>query len=92
MSQSVRARVFFSGRSQHVTIPREFRFRTSVVSVRRDPNSGAVILSEVPSVDEVFAALDAANIPEDFLLGEDRDCTPPPDLRPELDDLFEEKQ
>lgn len=61
-----RTRVFMSGRSQHVTIPKEFRFRTSTVSIRRDPNSGDVILSEVPSIDEVFAALDAAKIPEDF--------------------------
>lgn len=84
-----RARVFMSGRSQHVTIPREFRFRSALVSIRRDPNSGDVILSEVPSLDDVFAALDAAKIPEDFLSGADRDRRPPED-RPAINDLFED--
>jgi antitoxin VapB len=80
-----------SGRSQHVTIPREFRFRSSVVSIRRDPSSGDVILSEVPSLDEVFSALDAAKIPEDFLMTDaDRERRPPAD-RPELDALFEDE-
>lgn len=90
MTQGLHARVFMSGRSQHVTIPREFRFRSSIVSIRRDPNSGDVILSEVPSLDEVFAALDAAKIPADFLSGEDRDCRPPED-RPELNAFFDDE-
>ena len=79
-----------SGRSQHVTIPKEFRFRSSEVSIRRDPRSGDVILSEVPSLDEVFAGLDAARFPDDFLSDADRDRRPLED-RPELDQLFEEK-
>jgi antitoxin VapB len=87
MPQASRARVFMSGRSQHVTIPREFRFRSPVVSIRRDPETGDVILSEVPDLDEVFAALDAAGIPEDFLREADRDRRPPED-RPELSGLF----
>jgi antitoxin VapB len=86
MAQALRARVFMNGRSQHVTIPKEFRFRSSVVSIRRDPESGNVILSEVPALDEVFAALDAAKIPEDFLSDRDRSL---PVARPELDSLFE---
>jgi antitoxin VapB len=49
MANASKARVFMSGRSQHVTIPVGFRFRSSEVSIRRDPNSGDVILSEVPS-------------------------------------------
>ena len=87
MAEATRARVFMSGRSQHVTIPREFRFRSSVVSIRRDPASGDVILSEAPSLDDVFAALDAARIPKDFMSDKDRDGRPPQD-RPELDSLF----
>jgi len=79
MEQAVRARVFMSGRSQHVTIPREFRFRSSAVSIRRDRKTGDLILSEVPSLDDVFAALDAAAIPEDFLSAKDRDQRPPED-------------
>jgi antitoxin VapB len=90
MAQPVRARVFMSGRSQHVTIPREFRFRSSVVSIRRDPKSGDLILSEVPSLDDVFAALDAAKLPDDFMGEADRDRRPP-EHRPELNHLFEDE-
>ena len=90
MPHSSRARVFMSGRSQHVTIPREFRFRASFVSIRRDPHSGDLILSEVPSLDEVFAALDAAKLPEDFMSDVDRDRRPPED-RPTLDHLLDDE-
>jgi antitoxin VapB len=78
-----------SGRSQHVTIPVEFRFRSSEVSIRRDPESGSLILSEVPSLSAVFAALDAAKLPDDFLSDADRDrsiATP----RPALEELFDD--
>ena len=51
MANTSKARVFMSGRSQHVTIPVDFRFRSSEVSIRRDPKSGDVILSEVPTLD-----------------------------------------
>ena len=45
-----------SGRSQHVTIPVEYRFRSSEVSIRRDPNTGELILSEGPGTwADVFA-------------------------------------
>lgn len=87
MANTARARVFMSGRSQHVTIPREFRFRSSEVAIRRDPKSGDVILSEVPNLDEVFAALDAAKLPDDFMSDPDRDRRRP-ENRPELDRLF----
>lgn len=63
-----RARVFMNNRSQHVTIPREFRFRSAEVTIRRGTKSGEVILSEVPNIDEVFHVLDEAKIPPDFLL------------------------
>lgn len=61
-----------SGRSQHVTIPAEFRFSTAEVDVRRDPDSGGLILSPVPrDWKAIFAALDAAGLPDDFM--DDRD-------------------
>jgi antitoxin VapB len=73
MAQPSKARVFFSGRSQAVRIPAEFRFTTDEVYVRRDPQTGDLILSESPAKtwDEVFKALDDARFPDDFL--EDRD-------------------
>jgi antitoxin VapB len=79
-----------SGRSQHVTIPYQFRFRGPEVSIRRDPQTGDIILSEGPgSWSDVFRALDAAGVPEDFLSENERDRRPPADRRA-LDDLFDE--
>jgi virulence-associated protein VagC len=46
--KATKAKVFMNGRSQAVRIPAEFHFRLSEVSIRRDPASGAVILSEGP--------------------------------------------
>jgi antitoxin VapB len=88
MPNTAKARVFMSGRSQHVTIPVEFRFRSTEVSIRRDPN-GNIILSEVPNLTEVFAALDAAKLPDDFMSDTDRDRRPAED-RPALDQLFDD--
>jgi antitoxin VapB len=80
-----------SGRSQHVTIPAEFRFNAKEVYIQRDPKSGTLTLSEKPPrppIEEVFARLDEAVIPDDFLLGDDRDRRPPED-RPELTAILE---
>jgi antitoxin VapB len=72
MSTAAKARVFMNGRSQHVTIPAEFRFKEREVYVRRDPRNGDIILSRTPgSWKELFAAIDeAGGFPDDFM--EDR--------------------
>jgi antitoxin VapB len=88
-TNATRARVFMSGRSQHVTIPVNFRFRSSEVTIRRDAESGDVILSEILPLANVFAALDAEPFPEGFLSDADRDHRPP-QIRPELDALLNE--
>ncbi len=77
MAPSSKAKVFYSGRSQAVRIPAEFRFTKDEVYVRRDPQTGDLILSESPTKTwaEVFKALDDAKFPDDFL--EDRDQRPP---------------
>jgi len=68
MPQAARARVFMSGRSQHVTIPAEYRFSGEEVFVRRDPASGDLILSQSPGDwHEFFAAIDENPFPDDFL-------------------------
>lgn len=68
MPSDSKARVFMSGRSQAVRIPVEFRFNTDEVYVRRDPQSGDLILSELPSSwDAIFAAIDAADFPSEFM-------------------------
>ena len=49
MAPISKAKVFYSGRSQAVRIPAEFRFKTDEVYLRRDPQSGDLILSESPA-------------------------------------------
>jgi antitoxin VapB len=74
----IKAKVFTTGRSQAVRLPAAFRFETTEVFIRRDPGSGDVILSNRPrkkSWPEIFAILDAAGVPEDFLT--DRDTSMP---------------
>jgi antitoxin VapB len=62
------AKLFRNGRSQAVRLPSEYRFEGSEVYVRRDPETGDVILSRRPeSWDDLFALLKTAEIPEDFL-------------------------
>ena len=78
MAPKSKAKVFYSGRSQAVRIPAEFRFSTDEVYIRRDPQSGDLILSEsrpAKTWKEIFAALDEAGVPDDFLA--DRDTRPP---------------
>lgn len=42
------AKLFMNGRSQAVRLPAEFRFEGSEVNIRRDPETGDVILSPKP--------------------------------------------
>jgi antitoxin VapB len=68
-----KAKVFMSGRSQAVRIPAQFRFANSEVYIRRDPNTGDVILSQAPAnLADIFAALDEIGVPDDFLTPADR--------------------
>lgn len=62
------ARPFTNGRSQAVRLPSAFRFDTKEVFIRRDPMTGDVILSRKPTTwDGFFMALQAAEVPPDFL-------------------------
>ena len=83
MNQTEKAKVFMNGRSQAVRIPDEYRFTQKEVYIRRDSQTGDIILSQKApkSWEEIFAALDAAEIPDDFLA--DRGDGPPP-VRDEL--------
>jgi len=82
MAEIEKARVFMNGRSQAVRIPAEYRFTSAEVYIRRNPQSGEIILSEhplKPSLTEIFAMLDAAQSAEGLAhdLLEDHDATPP---------------
>jgi antitoxin VapB len=71
-----KAKIFTTGRSQAVRLPAAFRFDSKEVYVDRDPRTGDVILSRRPAKwSELFAALDKAGVPDDFL--EDRDRSLP---------------
>lgn len=67
------ARIFTTGRSQAVRLPREFRFEEDEVFIRRDPATGDVILSRRPdSWDGLFALDDTTTVPADFMNEADR--------------------
>lgn len=63
--QQAKAKVFWSGPSQAVRIPKAFRFSTDEVTVRKVGN--ALILEPVPKQGwPVGYAASFANLPEDF--------------------------
>lgn len=65
---SQRAKLFTNGRSQAVRLPAAYRFEGSEVFIRRDPETGDIILSRKPADwDDFFAALKDADVPTDFL-------------------------
>ena len=76
------AKLFMNGRSQAVRLPAEFRFEGNAVEIRKDPETGDIILSAQQQAkrqahwEEFFRLLDELGpIDEDFLT--DRDRTPP---------------
>jgi antitoxin VapB len=85
-----KAKVFMSGRSQAVRIPAEYRFHSSEVSIRRDPASGDIILSEGPGTwADVFAALDATGVRDGFMVERDMRVA---EERPAVDAFFAGKR
>ncbi len=72
-----KAKLFVTGRSQAVRLPREYRFEGDEVFIRRDPN-GDVVLSRKPENWEGFLALAARTpVPTDFM--DDRHDAPAPE-------------
>jgi len=70
------AKLFMNGRSQAVRLPKEFRFECEEVFIRKDPETGDVIISEKPSNwDGFFALLASTDVSEDFMA--DRGDEPP---------------
>lgn len=62
------AKLFRNGRSQAVRLPAEFRFEGSEVFIRRDAESGDVILSRRPeSWESFFRLTQEVDVPEDFM-------------------------
>jgi antitoxin VapB len=85
------ARVFTNGNSQAVRLPKEFRFATGEVFIRKDAATGDIVLSARPasgSWSDFFALRAKTPVPGDFLsdrpLNETkpaRDPFAPPDAR-----------
>jgi len=67
------ARVFKSGNSQAVRLPKEFRFRSAEVEIFRRGEE-VVLREHVAHLDRAFEIL--ASLPDDFLV-EGRNDTPP---------------
>lgn len=62
------AKIFMTGRSQAVRLPAEFRFDTDEVYIRRDPQTGDVLLSRHPcDWREFFELADRTDIPSQWL-------------------------
>jgi len=70
------AKLFTNGRSQAVRLPVAFRFDTKEIFIRRDTETGDVILSRKPATwDDFFATLKGAAVPIDFLDEKERHQT-----------------
>lgn len=72
------AKLFVTGRSQAVRLPREYRFEGEEVFIRRDPSSGDVVLSRKPPDWRGFLEVAGrAEVPDDFM--NDRQDLPAPE-------------
>jgi antitoxin VapB len=62
------AKIFATGRSQAVRLPLEFRFDVPEVFIRRDPNTGDVVLSRKPVDWQGLLDAVAQNKDDDFVI------------------------
>lgn len=76
------AKLFMNGRSQAVRLPVNYRFDCEEVYIRRDPETGDVIISKKPgSWDDFFKMMQEIEIPEDFMVERDNE-------KPQERDIF----
>lgn len=67
------AKIFTTGRSQAVRLPAAFRFDAKEVFIRKDAQTGDVILSRKPATwDGFFVAVAGQAAPDDFLDPDER--------------------
>ncbi len=68
------AKIFNNGRSQAVRIPAAYRFEGTEVFIRKDPETGDVILSRRPTGWKgLLDAIKDGGVPDDFLSPAERD-------------------
>ena len=62
------AKLFMNGRSQAVRLPVKYRFDCDEVFIRKDPETGDVIISKKPgSWDDFFRMMQEIELPDDFM-------------------------
>ncbi len=68
------AKLFMNGPSQAVRLPVNYRFDCEEVYIRKDPESGDVIISRKPgSWDDFFNLPENIDVPEDFMTKRDNE-------------------
>ncbi|MEJ2613236.1 MAG: type II toxin-antitoxin system VapB family antitoxin [Candidatus Thiodiazotropha sp.] len=75
------AKLFMNGRSQAVRLPANYRFDCEEVYIRRDAETGDIIISRKPgSWEDFFEMMDNINIPDDFMSERDNELPQERDL------------
>ena len=75
------AKLFMNGRSQAVRLPVNYRFDCKEVYIRKDPETGDVIISKKPgSWNDYFKLMDTIDIPNDFMAERDNEISPEREL------------
>ncbi len=72
------AKLFKTGNSQAVRLPKAFRVAGDEVWIRKNAVTGEIVLTPKPtrkSLEEFFSLLEAAPLQADFLTGRDKDAT-----------------
>lgn len=75
------AKLFMNGRSQAVRLPANYRFDCDEVFIRKDRETGDVIISKKPgSWDDFFKMVETSDVPEDFMAERDNEISQELDL------------
>ena len=75
------AKLFMNGRSQAVRLPVNFRFDCDEVYIRKDSETGDVIISRKPgSWDDFFKMMETIDVPDDFMDERDNEIPQEKDL------------
>ena len=75
------AKLFMTGRSQAVRLPVNYRFDCDEVYIRRDHETGDVIISRKPgSWADFFKMMETIDVPEDFMAERDNEVSQDLDL------------
>lgn len=75
------AKLFMNGRSQAVRLPINYRFDCDEVYIRKDPQTGDVVISKKPGTwEDFFEMMESIDIPDDFMAERDNEIEADRDL------------